>query len=53
MQKQLRTFANTIEIFRDLDPEIQAQTVLTFLFVAMAPEQAPPSMQELQRRLVT
>lgn len=38
-------------MFRDLDPEIQAQTVLTYLLVAAAPDKEPPSMKELERRL--
>lgn len=49
MSRQIRSLANAIRAFRDLDAEIQAQTVLTFLLVADATE--PVSMRDLQGRL--
>jgi DNA-binding MarR family transcriptional regulator len=49
MSKELRTLANAISAFRDLDQEIQAQTMLTFLCVAESPD--PIGMRDLQTRL--
>jgi DNA-binding MarR family transcriptional regulator len=49
--KQLRQLSHALEAFRVLDPEIQAQMVLTFLYVASAPPNEPISMRELQNKL--
>ena len=45
----MRTLANAINAFRELDPEIQAQAILAYLYGAGAKEPVP--MRDLQTRL--
>lgn len=49
MNKGLRTLNQAIALFRDLDPEIPATTIILFLAVAEAPE--PIGMVDLQNNL--
>lgn len=53
MPRELRALANAISVFREHDPEIQAQAVLTFLFVAMAHAEGAEDllMQDIKRKL--
>jgi len=46
VSKELRTFGQALELFRDLDPEMQAQAIATFIVIANADEDI--SMQEIQ-----
>jgi DNA-binding MarR family transcriptional regulator len=45
VSKGLRTFNQAINLFRDLDPEMQAQTMSVFITIASAAEDI--SMQEI------
>ena len=45
----LRGIARAIDAFRGLDPEIQAQTIRTFIVIAEAAE--PINMRDLQHKL--
>lgn len=49
MNKGLRTLYQAVQMFRDLDPELQTQTVVCFLMIAEAREDMP--MRDLQAAL--
>lgn len=49
MSKGLRTLYQAVQMFRDLDPELQTQTVVCFLLIADAREDLP--MRDLQTAL--
>ena len=49
MTKGLRTLYLAVQMFRDLDPELQTQTVVCFLLIAGAKDNMP--MRDLQTML--
>jgi DNA-binding MarR family transcriptional regulator len=49
MTQNLRTLYHAVQLFRDLDPELQTQTVVCFLLVANNTEPTP--MRDLQTAL--
>ena len=49
MNKGLRNLYQAVQLFRDLDPELQTQTVVCFLLIAEARDDLP--MRDLQTEL--
>lgn len=47
--KGLRGLYHSVQLFRDLDPELQSQTIVCFLLIAAAPTDIP--MRDLQDTL--